>query len=147
MRRGVSEMGRLETLEDWLEDHVLIVCVTALITLLILIGAVCFIDSMHDDKAEWNDFADQMNKDTGYYLDKGYNGTCGYIKTIGSDYSTTITVSTSYDSSINYCKVHANDRGVVLDWYKKTTNGVVTHTSTTYIPYESICYIQANKVV
>ena len=143
----MSGMGRLERLEEWLEDHLLVVCAVSVIILLVLLGIACFIDNMHDDRAEWNDFADQMNRDTDYYLDKGTYGTCGYIKTIGADYSTAISVNTGYDSSINYCKVHANDRGVVLDWYKKSAGGIVTHTSTTYIPYESICYIQANKVV
>ena len=140
-------MGKLDKIEDWLDDHTSVITVTiiaVIIALLAIVVAACIIDSGHDDM--WNDFADQMNKDTEYYLDKGTVGSCGYIKTIGSDYSTTISVSTSSSGTINYCKVHADDRGIILEWYQKTSSRTY-HTSTTYIPYESICYVQANKVV
>jgi hypothetical protein len=139
-------MGRLENLEEWLEDHVLIVCAVTLVILLALLGITCFVSSTHDDRAAWDDFADQVNKDTDYYLDKGYNGTCGYIKTIGSEYSTTIYVSQSSPET-NYARVYVKESCLALEWHRITSSKEDTITSTTYIPYESICYVQANKVV
>ena len=141
-------MSRLDRFEDWLDDHMLVVSAVLIALLLILFALLivaCIVDSGHNDA--WGGYADQMNKNTDYYLDNETYGSCGYVKTIGSDYSVTISVSPGYNGSVDYCKVHTNDRGIVLEWYKKSAGGSVTLTSTTYIPYESICYVQANKVV
>lgn len=140
-------MGRLERLERWLEDHLLVVCATALAILLILLGIACFVSGTHDDRTAWNDFANQMNKNADYYLEKNTGGSCGYVKTVGSEYySTTINVSWS-SSEINYARVYAKEGGLALEWHKITPSKGDRVTSTTYIPYESICYVQANKVV
>lgn len=139
-------MGKLEKLEGWLEDHILVVCVTGLAILLILLGIACFIGGTHDDRTAWNDFADQMNKNADYYLEKNTGGSCGYVKTIGSEYSTTVKVSWS-SSETSYARVYAKEGGLALEWHKITPSLGDKITSTTYIPYESICYVQANKVI
>lgn len=141
-------MSRLDKIEKWLDNHMPMVIaplIIMMVILMVILAVACIVDSGHDDA--WSGYADQMNKNTDYYLDNGTYGSCGYVKTTGSDYSVTISVSPGYNGSIDYCKVHTNDRGVILEWYKKSAGGSVTLTSTTYIPYESICYVQANKVI
>ena len=129
--------------------------------IIIAIGALActgliFLDHTvnHNDSTAWDEFAAQINKDTDHYLDLKTGGSCGYIKTAGSEYSTGLNVSCygSYGATVmDYVKVYAKEGGLALEWHKRTINSsdrvgdVIT--STTYIPYESICYVQANKVV
>ena len=96
----------------------------------------------------WVDFADQMNRNADYYLEKNTGGTCGYIKKAmdSEGHYTTITVSCS-SSETTYTRVYAKEGGLALEWHKITPSLGDRVTSTTYIPYESICYVQANKVV
>ena len=108
----------------------------------------------HSDSTAWDEFATQVNKDTDHYLDFKTGGSCGYIKTVGSEYSTNLSVfcSVSYGTTtIDYIKVYAKEGGLALEWHKRTIDSADrvgdVITSTTYIPYESICYVQANKVV
>lgn len=122
-----------------------IIAVSVVVILAIAVGIIIF-NEKNKEQYTWQEWANQVNECTDYYLDKGTYGSCGYIKTIGSDYSTTLSVSSGYDGIINYCKAHINDKGIVLEWYKKSAGGIVTHTSTTYIPFDSICYAQSNEV-
>ena len=141
-------MGKLEKLEGWLEDHILVVCATALAILLILLGIACFVSGTHDDRTAWNDFADQMNRNADYYLEKNTGGPCGYVRTVGSTtYSVSISVSWSSSETANYTRIYAKEGGLALEWHTITLSDGDKVTSTTYIPYESICYVQANKVV
>ena len=119
------------------------------IVAILIIGVaimVAFNEKNNKDTYGWQEWANQVNECTDYYLDNETYGPCGYIKTIGSDYSTTLSVGLGYNGTISYCKAHTNDKGIVLEWYKKSTDGIVTHTSTTYIPFDAICYAQSNQV-
>lgn len=132
-----------------------IIAIVAVAAVAILVGGITIGIATHQNNSTaWDEFADQMNKNTDYYLEKNTGGSCGYIKTIGSEYSTYLNVScsTSYGmTTIDYVKVYAKEGGLALEWHKKkidSSNRVGdVITSTTYIPYESICYVQANKVV
>ena len=59
-------MGRLDKIEEWLDDHLLIVCAVTLIVLLALLGLACFFNDSHDDRPSWaNDMAGQLDKNGG----------------------------------------------------------------------------------
>ena len=118
-----------------------LICVVIVTASIIGIGMW---QSEHRSNA-WEDFANQVNKDTDYYLNKGTGGTCGYIRTAGNDYSTNLNVSwSSYET--NYVKVYAKEGGLALEWHYVTKAHGDKVTSITYIPYDAICYVQANKV-
>lgn len=120
MKQGVSEMGRLENLENWLEDHILIVCAVTLIILLALLGIACFIGG-DDGRPGWaNDMAGQLDEKGGridYYGDavRDYTGATPIYR---------IYVSVDQD-------VYADAKGIII----KDGNGLIQ------VPYERICGI------
>ena len=128
-----------------MKEERLIAIVAAALIIILVGGIVIGVVTHQNNSTAWEDFADQINKDTDYYLKKETSGTCGYIRTAGNDYSTNLNVSwSSYET--NYVKVYAKEGGLALEWHYVTKAHGDKVTSITYVPYDAICYVQANKV-
>lgn len=122
-----------------------IIIISMLLILAISVIAIIFDENNKEPRNGMQGWADQINECTQHYLSEGQSGTCGYIKRIDSEYSTSITVYFKTDKSVDYNRVYVDNVGVIIEWYKRTGD-VTVHTSTTYIPFNSICYAQSNEV-
>ena len=124
------------------------------ISLLIVGAMLCGVYALktHYDVEEenaWDEFADRANDYTEYLLDKGTTGTSGYVKVDGSTYSITLGVTekgTGTNTHYEYCWICAVEGGLELEWHTRYSDSDYI-TSVTYVPYDAICYTQANRIV
>ena len=130
---------------DKIDKVILAVSVVLVMIVIITSTAVVIAKVQNGNDNAWEEFAHQVNKDIDYYLEHNTGGIGGYIKTADTDYTRQVRVSWSSDK-VEYSKVYAKEGGLAQEWHT-VKNGVDVHTSTTYIPYDAICYVQANKVV
>lgn len=122
-----------------------IIIVSILLILAISNVVIIINENNKEPRNGMQEWADQINECTQHYLSEGQSGTCGYIKRIDSEHSTSITVYFRSDNVVDYNRVYIDGMGVIIEWYKRTKD-VAVHTSTTYIPFDSICYAQSNEV-